>query len=151
MIVTDNPLPSLPVDALVAREVPESAGLYEGEIVGYRCEECGAGDETLMQIIHADDCPLAGEHGRMHYDADNLPMRDGDTPELRSDHRIDIVHAGWSDSSEDVYNGEAILFRCGECGNADETLMEIRHDEDCSLAGRHGCGTQQEVATDGGS
>jgi hypothetical protein len=30
-----------------------------------------------------------------------------------------------------------MLFRCGECGNADETLAEIRHDEDCSLAGRY--------------
>ena len=49
-------------------------------------------------------------------------------------------------------NGETLAFRCGECGNSDETLVEIRHDEDCSLAGRFGpmAAPGRAARTDGG-
>lgn len=150
MIVTDRPLPELPMDALVATDTDDVAGIAEGEIVGYRCEHCGAGDETLMQVIHDEDCPLAGEHGRSLYPDPECPWGDGSLPEFEADHRIDVLTAGWTDDSECVHNGEAILFRCGECGNADETLFQIRHDEDCSLAGRHGHSRAGRAVADGG-
>jgi len=149
MIVTDMPLPETPIDALVATDTDEVAGVHEREIVGYRCEECGAADETLMQLIHEAECPLHGEHGRQFYDDGELPVVEAPTPEFKQHHPIDIIEAGWTDSSEGVHNGEPIMFRCGECGNADETLLEIRHDEDCSLAGRYGATQARVVATDG--
>lgn len=149
MIVEDRELPDSELDALIAVDDAPDAGVAEGEILGYHCGECGAADETRMQVVHREYCPLAGEHGREHYDQDELPVVER-PPELDRDHRIDIITAGWTDPAEDVHNGEAIAFRCGECGNADESLFEIRHDEDCSLAGRFGTGNREAALTDGG-
>lgn len=147
MIVADRPLPDVPIDALVVTDAAADQPVHEGETIGYRCEECGAGDETLKQIDHELECPLRGEQGEL-VDTDvpqwveaeaAAPECNGaaPTPELQEEHPIEIVTAGWTDESEAVHHGEPILFRCGECGNADEELFAIRHDEDCALAGRY--------------
>jgi cytochrome c2 len=140
MKVTAEPLPGeVPVETLRAHADDGESGIHKGETLGFRCEHCSAVDETLRQIIHEDDCPLVGQHGRDLYGED-LPSLTADieTPELDADHPITIVSAGWTDDTDDVHNGEAICFRCDECGNSDETLFEIVHDESCSLAGRYG-------------
>jgi bacterioferritin-associated ferredoxin len=150
--VAERELPGQPIEALVATDTDGCAGTHDGEVVGYRCE-CGACDETLMQIIHDPDCELAGEYGRDHYDVGARPIAaDRPWPELSRDHRIDIIEAAWTDRTDDVHNGESLAFRCGECGNSDETLVEIRHDEDCSLAGRFGpmAAPGRAARTDGG-
>jgi bacterioferritin-associated ferredoxin len=149
MIVEDRELPDSELDALIAIEDAPAAGVAEREILGYHCGQCGAADETRMQVVHREYCPLAGEHGREHYAEGELPTVDR-PPELERDHRIDIITAGWTDPAEDVHNGEAIGFRCGECGNADDSLFEIIHDEACSLAGRYASAGQEEAVTDGG-
>lgn len=62
MKVAERELPDKPMEALVATDTNGDAGIHEGEVVGYRCE-CGACDETLMQVIHESGCSLAGRFG----------------------------------------------------------------------------------------
>jgi len=146
MNVDVEPLPGdLPIETLRATEHCDIAGIHAGEIVGFHCELCGAVDETLRQIIHDEECDLAGEHGRDLYD--DLPHleADVDLPELDEDHPITMYEAEWSGRNGVVKNGCVIAFRCDECGNSDETLWEIVHDEACDLAGRHG----SAIADDG--
>lgn len=38
----------------------------------------------------------------------------------------------------DIHVGEVVGYRCPECKQADETLHQIWHKADCSLAGEHG-------------
>lgn len=109
---------------------------HEGQAVGYRCQQCHQADETLDQLWHAEDCPLAGEHGRSHYDDITPAVSEGRSPELSPDHEIVMVRSAETDNSVGVSRGDVILFICAECGNADEDLFEIVHDENCSLAGR---------------
>lgn len=54
---------AVPIERMV---VGDSETHHAGEVVGYRCQECGQADETLDQIWHQEDCPLAGEHCRQH-------------------------------------------------------------------------------------
>lgn len=44
---------------------------------------------------------------------------------------IESVHS-------DHHPGECIGYLCGECMAADETLRQLYHEGDCSLAGQHG-------------
>ena len=113
---------------------PNGSDYHEGQAVGYRCQECQQADETLDQLWHADDCPLAGEHGRSHYDELEPTTVEGHSPELSPDHEIVMVRSAETDNSVGVSRGDVILFICAECGNADEDLFEIVHDEACSLA-----------------
>lgn len=125
------------VEILRSQDNCPIGGIHAGEIVGFHCQVCGAVDETLRQIIHEDDCPLAGEHGRDLYD--DLPRLEAEleTPELDEDHPITMFEADFSGSdSSGSKHGCVIAFRCDECGNSDETLWEIVHDEACSLSGR---------------
>jgi len=117
---------------------PGDTDHHPGEAIGYLCPECEQADETLDQIWHDEDCSLAGEHGREHYD-DLEPVVEEQraTPELQADHPVTMVKAGETDCSEGIHNGEVIAFRC-QCGNADEDLFELVHDESCELSGRHG-------------
>lgn len=138
MKVTSEPLPGdLPIEALRAANTCDQAGIHAGELVGYRCTDCDAVDETLRQIVHEEGCDLCGEHGRALYD-DELPHLEADleSPELTTDHPITVFYAGFSDRDGDLKNGHVVAFRCDECGNADEDLFELVHDENCSLAGR---------------
>lgn len=111
-------------------------GYHEGQAVGYRCQHCQQADETLNQLWHAEDCPLAGEHGRSQYDDITPTVAEGPSPELSPDHEIVMVRSAETDTSVGVSRGDVILFICAECGNADEDLFEVVHDESCSLAGR---------------
>jgi len=53
-------LPDHPIDMLRATETDHEAGVVRGECLGYRCRACGAVDEDVAEIIHEEDCPLAG-------------------------------------------------------------------------------------------
>jgi len=106
---------------------------YAGETVGYRCSECGQADESRDQIWHDDDCELAGDHGRSHYD-DMKPVVDDETPEFDPDHTLFMVRSAETDSSEGVQRGNPLMWVCGECYNGDETAPEIVHDSACPLA-----------------
>lgn len=138
MMVRREPLPELEITRLIAQESDPSADIYEGEVVAYHCDACGNADETLIQLLHKETCPYAGEHGRTRYPDGLESGRDVHTPELQPDHPITIVRNGTHNRHEGVHQGEPIAFRCVECGNSDETLSEIVHDESCRLAGRHG-------------
>lgn len=138
MRVTRQRLPNLDIVRLVALESDPSAGIYEGETIAYLCERCGNADETLVQLFHDTTCRYAGEHGRTRYPEGLESGRDTHTGELDPQHPIAIIRNGDHDQNTGVHRGEPIGFRCIECGNSDETLSEIVHDESCELAGRHG-------------
>ena len=123
---------------------PGQTNYHVGECVGYRCRECHQCDETLGQIWHAESCRLAGEHGRQHYD-DLVPDVPGrPTPELDPSHPITVVKAGETDHANELHNGTVLAFLCS-CGNLDEDLFEVIHDETCGLAGRHGPSASRET------
>lgn len=132
-----SPLPGAPLTRLTAAESDAEAHIVAGETLAYRCDECGRCDETVGQIWHAEDCPLAGDGGRRLYD-DLERGHDRRTDELEPDHEILLVRAGDTDRDRDLHRGEPVAFSCVECGNSDETLSEIVHDEACALAGQHG-------------
>jgi len=48
--------------------------------------------------------------------------------------RLTVVDSG----SADVHVGEVVGYRCPECDQADESLRQIWHEAECSLAGKHG-------------
>lgn len=127
-------LPEVPVEKM---EIVEAADHETGQCVGYRCQECGEADETLSQVYHKADCPLAGQHGRRFYDdseADLASSSDGRVaPELDAENPLWLVESAETDRSDDVYNGEIVGFRCA-CGNLDDDVFAIVHDEDCELA-----------------
>jgi len=128
----------LVTDHIEQLRVVDDAGTHyhEGQAVGYRCQLCQQADETLDQLWHEDDCPLAGEHGRSHYDKLE-PTVEEPNPELDPDNKFIMVRCADTHTSTGVSRGDALLFICQECGNADEDIFEIIHDEACSLAG-HG-------------
>lgn len=139
MRVDSEPLEAdVAIDALRAQESCDEAGIHAGELVGFHCQHCDAVDETLQQIIHEEGCPLFGEHGRALY-GDDLPQGRGqlEFPELEPDTEFTVYYSGWSGEDGNAKAGHIVAFRCDVCGNADEDLFEIVHDENCELAGRH--------------
>lgn len=110
---------------------------YVGESAGYLCPHCHAHDETLIQVVHEDGCPLFGEHGRKHYDS--IPdVPDRFSAAIRPEHVFTIIRSNETDHSVGIYNGTVVGFRCDFCGNSDETVGEICHDENCPMAGEEG-------------
>ena len=143
MMVHPDPLPDLPIVMLRAESGDPEAGIYAGEILGFCCTECGQADETLVQIVHDDDCDLAGEHGHDVYGED-VPIRNASSgKELEPDKPITMVKWATTDDPKGIHNGAAAAFRCVQCGNTDENIFEIVHDENCDLAGEHGHHSQQ--------
>lgn len=108
-----------------------------GESVGYLCSHYHAHDETLKQVVHEDGCPLVGEHGRNHYES--VPdVPDRFSAAIQPEHAFTIIRSNETDRSAEIYNGIVVAFRCEFCGNSDETLGEVVHDENCPLAGEEG-------------
>jgi hypothetical protein len=136
MKVTREDLEGIQIQRLVVTD-PQNSDHYVGEAVGYLCPECMQSDETLDQIWHQEDCSLAGEHGRSHYDDLNPNVSDRPVPELDPSNPIIVVEFAETEGRGGLHEGEVLAFHCGECGNADETLWEVIHDETCDLAGRH--------------
>jgi hypothetical protein len=134
MKVRREDLDSTQIQRLVVTE-SHPPDYYAGEVVGYLCSECRQTDETREQIWHAEDCSLAGEHGRQHYDAIE-PAPDDSSPELRPDTEFIVIESGEMEGRGGLCEGEVLGFVC-TCGNADEDLFEIVHDEACELAGAH--------------
>jgi len=129
-------LPGPPVEKM---EVIESGDFEIGTCVGYRCQKCGEADETLAQLYHKADCPLAGMHGREFYgeDADLASSSDGRlSAELDPDNPLWLVVSGETDRADDVYNGEVVAIRC-RCGAADDDVFSIVHGSRCPLADEH--------------
>lgn len=126
-----------PIQRLVVKD-PGDTTHYAGEVIGYRCPLCDAADETLRQIWH-EGCRLTGEHGRRYYDDLEPDDPTAPAPELDPRHPINILKAGETELQADlrgepgIHNGEVIGFECGLCGNADEDVFEIVHDEGCDL------------------
>jgi hypothetical protein len=131
MKVEFEELDELPVEKML---IAESEDHHAGQCVGYRCQECGEADETVRQIYHDEDCPLAGEHGRDQYDQPLNTRSDAEpTPELQRENPVWLVVSAETDPEDSVYHGEPVAFRC-ECGNLDDDLLEVVHDERCPLA-----------------
>lgn len=127
-------LPDVDVEKMIVVEADETHLI--GQCVGYRCQHCGEADETLQQIWHdeEEDCPLVGEHGRQQYDRLDADIEvDSPTPELQEENPIWIIISAETDRGDGVYNGEPVAFRC-QCGNADDDLFELVHDDGCALA-----------------
>jgi hypothetical protein len=59
--ITRELLPEHPIAALRATETDHAAGIHNGEILAFRCLECGAADEDVAEIIHEGDCQLVGQ------------------------------------------------------------------------------------------
>jgi Zn ribbon nucleic-acid-binding protein len=108
------------------------ADVHIGQVVGHLCPECKQADETLDQIWHRDECSHAGEHGRQHYDELTPTVEERPTPEFNPNHEITIVHAR-TDRGIEIHDNEPIAFRCS-CGNLDEDLFEVIHDDACPLS-----------------
>jgi len=144
MKVIFEPVDSIDVERMV---VHESEGHHAGEVVGYRCQHCGCADETLRQIFHAENCPLSGMHGRQIYETLTADM-EPESPELQKENRVWVVRSAETDPEDEVYNGDVVAFQCDHCGNSDESLFEIVHDEACPLADNScefGCTDPQSV------
>jgi hypothetical protein len=60
-----------------------------------------------------------------------MKVRFTELPELPVE-KMEVVEC------DDHLAGECVGYRCQECGEADETLSQVYHDPDCSLAGQHG-------------
>lgn len=117
---------------------PDKYGHHVGECIGYLCPECFQADETLSHIWHQEDCSLAGQHGRDVYD-DLEPVVPGrPTREFEPENKIAVVTYAETEGRGGLHKGEVIGFECEHCGNFDEDLFEIVHDEACPLAGKHG-------------
>ncbi|WP_459191803.1 hypothetical protein [Halosimplex sp. J119] len=136
MKVTREDLDGTQVQRLVVTD-PRKSNHHVGEVAGYICPECLQADETLSQIYHNEDCSLAGEHGRDHYDelVPDIPGRP--TPEFDESHPITVVECADTEGRGGLHEGEVLAFQC-ECGNLDEDLFEVVHDERCELSDNPG-------------
>uniref|UniRef100_UPI00143D8322 hypothetical protein n=1 Tax=Halorussus halobius TaxID=1710537 RepID=UPI00143D8322 len=134
MKVVREDLHGTQVQRLVASE-SHPPDYVEGEVVGYYCAECRQTDETRDQIWHEKTCSLAGQHGREHYDG-LQPAPDDPAPELDPDTEFIVIESAETEGRGGLCEGEVLGFVC-TCGNADEDLFEIVHDEACPLAGVH--------------
>lgn len=72
---TDALQPDHPITIIRYGETNSTAGVHNGEPVGFRCDECGNSDETLSEIVHDTLCSLAGDHGRQLLDDDARGLR----------------------------------------------------------------------------
>lgn len=132
MRVNLKPLEGTQIDRMVVVE-PQSADVHDGEVVGYMCSECWQADETRQQIWHDEDCSLCGVHGREFYDEIEPDNDIRPTPEFNPEHKLTVIKAAESSGRDRPCENEVVAFRCS-CGNADEDLFEIVHDEACALA-----------------
>lgn len=138
MRVESTLLPDLEIARLTVTNTT-GAAVHEGTVVGYLCMECWQLDESLGQLYHRADCQYAGEHGRQHYDS-MTPTQSGSGGSCREfdpEHEIHLIRMGEHDRHRGIYQGDIVGFLCQSCGNADEDLFEVRHDEDCALAGKY--------------
>lgn len=145
MKVIRERLEGIQIQRLIVTE-PEDSDHFRGECIGYLCPECMQADETLEQIWHDEDCSLAGEHGRAHYDDLEPDVPGRPVPEFDPAHPITIVKFGKTEGRGGLHDGEVLSFKC-ECGNLDEDVFEIVHDEACPLAGRHRQKETEQSAT----
>ena len=53
--------PEHPITIVRMGETNKPRGLFDGVPVAFRCDECGASDETLSEIVHDTSCSLATE------------------------------------------------------------------------------------------
>ena len=74
--ITRELLPDHPIAALKATQTDHTVGIHNGEVLGFLCLECKNMDEDVSEIIHEEDCQLAGETAPTAY-ADRL---DGPLP-----------------------------------------------------------------------
>lgn len=133
MLTEHEELPNTQIEQLRVTE-SDKTNHHPGEVVGYRCPECGQADESKSQIWHGESCSLAGEHGRQHYDdKEMVPVCGGATPELDPEHTIIMVRSAETDTTRDIERGSPVMWLCEFCLNADETIAEIFHDENCPV------------------
>jgi hypothetical protein len=133
MKVTREDLDGTEIQRLVVTDSQRSDH-HVGEVVGYLCPECMQADETLDQIWHQEDCSLAGEHGRSHYDELEPDVPGRPVPEFDPAHPITIAEFAETEGRGGLHEGEVLAFTCEGCGNSDEDVFEIIHDEVCELA-----------------
>lgn len=134
MLTEHEELPNTQIEQLRVTE-SDKTNHHPGEVVGYRCSLCFQSDESKAQIYHEDDCPLAGEHGRQYYDDEEMkPVSGGETPELDPEHTIIMVRSAETDTTKGVERGSPVMWLCEFCKNGDETIDEVKHDENCPLA-----------------
>jgi hypothetical protein len=68
MDVAHELLPDHPIVALKATTTDRTMGIHNGEVMAYRCIECGAADEDVFELVHDEDCKLAGASEPHGYD-----------------------------------------------------------------------------------
>lgn len=59
--VTPELLPDYPILLLKSAVTNKRFGIVEGQVLGYYCIPCGVADENVHELIHEEDCDLAGE------------------------------------------------------------------------------------------
>lgn len=77
--VTSEILPKHPILKIEATTTLREWGIYNGEQLTYICLECKQSDETVTEIIHDEDCRLAGASKPTAY-ADRIQSFDEAAP-----------------------------------------------------------------------
>lgn len=149
MDVNPIPLDGIPMVAMQAAESDPQAGIYAGETLGYFCGRCHQSDETLEQVVHEEDCELSGEHGRNVYGQKlDVPSFDhASRGELLPKTEFSQLKWGGSLPQFGIYHDSVVAFRCDDCGNVDEHIFEVSHDEVCPI----GDLPEEKPATAGGT
>jgi|GEM_PF-6432355 len=61
MEVSAELLPDHPIAVITADTTHPEWGVHKGEPIGFLCVECKNMDEDVAEIIHEEDCSLAGK------------------------------------------------------------------------------------------
>lgn len=59
--VTAELLLEHPILELNSSETNKRLGVVKGEVLGYRCIECGVADEDVFEMVHENGCTLEHE------------------------------------------------------------------------------------------
>jgi len=135
--VRPHELEGTPIVGLVALSSHRALSVIAGETIGYYCLKCSQSDETLEEIIHNEDCPLAGDHGRSCYGKSPVeegPITHDSRGELQRHTKFTLIKWGWTDTDIGIYNDGVVGVRCDQCHSMDEHLFEIVHDATCGLS-----------------
>lgn len=66
--VTGELLPDHPILELKSGETNKRKGVVKGEVLGYRCVQCGVCDEDIFEMVHENGCSLQHETSPTDYE-----------------------------------------------------------------------------------
>jgi len=76
MKVSRELLKDHPIEMLRAAETDTNKGIHRGECIGFMCLKCRNVDEDVTEIIHEEDCSLAGETAPTGYADRGVDLND---------------------------------------------------------------------------